>query len=119
MKILIVKLSSLGDVVHAMPAVQDLRQAWPQAQIDWVVEPAFAPLLRSRRLAVWELQPHAQELQRVCPLQLLAEGEGAAAGRGRAGRGALARPLRRPGACRAAPPLTGGARAGTWPTRCS
>ena len=46
MKILIVKLSSLGDVVHAMPAVQDLRQAWPQAQIDWVVEPAFAPLLR-------------------------------------------------------------------------
>lgn len=46
MKVLIVKLSSLGDVVHAMPAVQDLRQAWPQAQIDWVVEPAFAPLLR-------------------------------------------------------------------------
>jgi len=46
LKILIVKLSSLGDVVHAMPAVQDLRQAWPQAQIDWVVEPAFAPLLR-------------------------------------------------------------------------
>ena len=46
MKILIVKLSSLGDVVHAMPAVQDLRQAWPQAQIDGVVEPAFAPLLR-------------------------------------------------------------------------
>ena len=49
MKILIVKLSSLGDVVHAMPAVQDLRQAWPQAQIDWVVEPAFAPLLRRCR----------------------------------------------------------------------
>ncbi len=46
MKILIVKLSSLGDVVHAMPAVQDLRQAWPQAQIDWVVEPACAPRLR-------------------------------------------------------------------------
>ncbi len=46
MKILIVKLSSLGDVVHAMPAVQDLRRALPQAQIDWVVEPAFAPLLR-------------------------------------------------------------------------
>ena len=46
MNILIVKLSSLGDVVHAMPAVQDLRQALPQAQIDWVVEPAFAPLLR-------------------------------------------------------------------------
>ena len=40
------------------------------------IRAAFAPLLRSRRLAVWELQPHAQELQRVCPLQLLgSEGE--------------------------------------------
>ncbi len=46
MKILIVKLSSLGDVVHAMPAVQDLRRAFPQAQIDWVVERDFAPLVR-------------------------------------------------------------------------
>ena len=46
MKILLVKLSSLGDVVHAMPAVQDIRQALPQAQIDWVVEASFAPLVR-------------------------------------------------------------------------
>ncbi len=46
MKILIVKLSSLGDVVHAMPAVQDIRGALPQAQIDWVVERSFAPLVR-------------------------------------------------------------------------
>lgn len=43
--ILIVKLSSLGDVVHAMPAVQDLRAAFPTARIDWVVERAFAPLV--------------------------------------------------------------------------
>lgn len=46
MNILIVKLSSLGDVVHAMPAVQDLRRAFPAAQIDWVVERGFAPLVR-------------------------------------------------------------------------
>ena len=46
MKVLIVKLSSLGDVVHAMAAVQDIRQAFPQAQIDWVVERGFAPLVR-------------------------------------------------------------------------
>jgi heptosyltransferase-1 len=45
-KILIVKLSSLGDVVHAMPAVQDIRAAMPQARIDWVVEKAFAPLVQ-------------------------------------------------------------------------
>lgn len=46
MKILLVKLSSLGDVVHAMPALQDVRLALPQAQVDWVVEGAFAPLVR-------------------------------------------------------------------------
>ncbi len=44
-KVLIVKLSSLGDVVHAMPAVQDLRRAFTGVQIDWVVERAFAPLV--------------------------------------------------------------------------
>ncbi len=44
-KVLIVKLSSLGDVVHAMPAVQDLRGAFPGIQIDWVVESAFVPLV--------------------------------------------------------------------------
>ena len=45
-RILIVKISSLGDVVHAMAAVQDIRRALPNAQIDWVVEGAFAPLVR-------------------------------------------------------------------------
>lgn len=45
MKILLVKLSSLGDVVHTLPVVQDIRAAFPEAQIDWVVEKAFAPLL--------------------------------------------------------------------------
>jgi heptosyltransferase-1 len=44
-RVLIVKLSSLGDVVHAMPAVQDIRRALPGVLIDWVVERAFMPLL--------------------------------------------------------------------------
>lgn len=46
MNILIVKLSSLGDVVHAMPAVQDVRTSLPHAAIDWVVERGFAPLVQ-------------------------------------------------------------------------
>jgi heptosyltransferase-1 len=46
LRVLIVKLSSLGDVVHAMPVVHDIRRVYPGAQIDWVVEPAFAPLVR-------------------------------------------------------------------------
>ncbi|WP_431095562.1 lipopolysaccharide heptosyltransferase I [Polaromonas aquatica] len=45
MKILLVKLSSLGDVVHTLPVVQDIRTALPEAEIDWVVEKSFAPLL--------------------------------------------------------------------------
>jgi heptosyltransferase-1 len=49
MRILIVKLSSLGDVVHALPVVADIRAAHPSALIDWVVEPAFAPLLARTR----------------------------------------------------------------------
>ncbi|CDS53996.1 Lipopolysaccharide heptosyltransferase I [Polaromonas sp. CG9_12] len=44
-RILLVKLSSLGDVVHALPVVQDLLAALPGAQIDWVVEQSFAPVL--------------------------------------------------------------------------
>ncbi len=46
MRVLIVKLSSLGDVVHTLPVVHDIRHALPQAQIDWLVEPAFAGLVR-------------------------------------------------------------------------
>jgi heptosyltransferase-1 len=45
-KILLVKLSSLGDVVHTLPVVQDIRAARPDAQIDWAVERGFAPLVR-------------------------------------------------------------------------
>jgi heptosyltransferase-1 len=44
-KVLVVKLSSLGDVVHAMPAVQDMCAQRPGLQLDWVVERAFVPLV--------------------------------------------------------------------------
>ena len=49
MRVLIVKLSSLGDVVHAMPVVHDIQSVYSSAYIDWVVEPAFAPLVRRVR----------------------------------------------------------------------
>src|SRR5262245_26820806 len=42
--ILFVKTSSLGDVIHHMPAVTDARRHSPQAHIAWVVEEPFAPL---------------------------------------------------------------------------
>lgn len=46
MQILLVKTSSLGDVVHNLPVVSDLRARLPQAKIDWVVEEGFADLPR-------------------------------------------------------------------------
>ncbi|MBU3542193.1 lipopolysaccharide heptosyltransferase I [Polynucleobacter sp. MWH-Loch1C5] len=45
MKILLVKLSSLGDVLHNLPIVWDLRKQYPNGQIDWVVEEGYASLL--------------------------------------------------------------------------
>ena len=44
-KILLVKLSSLGDVLHNLPIVWDLRKRLPDAQIDWVVEEGYVHLL--------------------------------------------------------------------------
>ncbi|MCK9283037.1 MAG: lipopolysaccharide heptosyltransferase I [Rhodocyclaceae bacterium] len=46
MRILLVKTSSLGDVVHNLPVVGDLHRHLPQARIDWVVEEAFADIPR-------------------------------------------------------------------------
>ena len=43
---LIIKPSSLGDVIHAFPAVSLLAKHRPEAKIDWVVVPAFADIVR-------------------------------------------------------------------------
>jgi heptosyltransferase-1 len=45
-RILLIRLSSLGDVIHTFPAVTDLRRALPDAALDWVVEEAYVPLAR-------------------------------------------------------------------------
>ncbi|MFT4174887.1 MAG: lipopolysaccharide heptosyltransferase I [Rhodocyclaceae bacterium] len=44
--VLLVKTSSLGDVIHNLPVVTDLRRIWPHLQIDWVVEESFADIPR-------------------------------------------------------------------------
>ena len=58
-RILIVRLSALGDLVIATALLDGLRQAHPQAEIDWLVQPEFAPLLRSQQpeiaaIHLWE-----------------------------------------------------------------
>jgi lipopolysaccharide heptosyltransferase I len=44
-RLLLIKLSALGDVIHALPTLEALRTAFPQAGITWLVEAAYAPLL--------------------------------------------------------------------------
>jgi heptosyltransferase-1 len=44
MRVLIVKLTSMGDLVQALPALSDARQALPGIQFDWVVDEAFAEI---------------------------------------------------------------------------
>jgi heptosyltransferase I len=50
MKILLIKLSSIGDVVHTLPAFSAIRQALPNAEISWVVEKGSAEILRHNPL---------------------------------------------------------------------
>jgi lipopolysaccharide heptosyltransferase I len=64
-RILVVRLGSLGDLVHTLPAVNALRRAFPAAEIDWLVDavhksflelvPGLASIvvLRDRRIGAW------------------------------------------------------------------
>ena len=65
--VLFIKTSSLGDVIHHMPALTEARARRPDARFAWVVEEAFAPLVRLHpavELAIpvaarsWRLAPH-------------------------------------------------------------
>lgn len=73
MKILIVKLSSIGDVIHTLPALAALRRHFPSAEISWIVERSSAQLLRENPLLdhlieidtrVWRRQWRAPETWR-------------------------------------------------------
>jgi heptosyltransferase-1 len=54
MKILLIRVSSLGDVLHNMPIVQDILRYDPSTQIDWVVEENFVDLVK--------LNPHVRKI---------------------------------------------------------
>ena len=57
MKIAIVKLSSLGDIVHAMVVLQFIKKHYPESVIDWVVEKRFKGIL--------ENNPHINQIHTV------------------------------------------------------
>src|SRR6266571_3000494 len=47
-RILIIRLSSMGDIIHTLPAVAALRRAFPLAALGWVIEKRWAELLCAR-----------------------------------------------------------------------
>jgi heptosyltransferase-1 len=58
MDILIVKTSSLGDIIHAFPILPYLKERYPGANIDWVVEQPFAEMVKAHPMVnqVFEIQ---------------------------------------------------------------
>ncbi|MDN5102845.1 lipopolysaccharide heptosyltransferase I [Aliarcobacter butzleri] len=46
-RIAIIKLSAMGDIIHAMVALQYIKRKYPNLQIDWFVESTFAPILEN------------------------------------------------------------------------
>lgn len=44
LQILVVKLTSMGDALHLLPALSDLQQRFPEAEIDWLIEDSFAEI---------------------------------------------------------------------------
>ena|SRR6185437_10131551 len=48
-RFLVVRMSALGDIVHTLPAVHALRESFPAARIDWLVDEKWAPILAGNR----------------------------------------------------------------------
>nr|WP_272887249.1 lipopolysaccharide heptosyltransferase I [Stutzerimonas stutzeri] len=71
---MLVKTSSLGDVVHTLPALTDAQRAMPGIQFDWVVEEGFAEI-PAWHPAVAQVIPVAIRRWRKHPLKTLRSGE--------------------------------------------
>ena len=57
-RFLVVRLGSLGDIVHTLPAVAALRESFPEAEIVWLTHPRWGELVESSALALelWEIE---------------------------------------------------------------
>ena len=81
-KILLIKLSAVGDVVHTFPVLNKLRRRYPAARLDWLVTPAIGELLqhnpaisnviefaRDERSAPWRIAPFVAAARLVAQLR--------------------------------------------------
>jgi len=62
-RFLVVRLGSLGDIVHTFPAVAGLRESFPNAEIVWLTHPRWKELVESSALAteIWETETRSYE----------------------------------------------------------
>lgn len=77
MRVLLIKTSSMGDVIHTLPALTDALEAFPSLKVDWVVEENFADLAH-RHPAVNAVIPCALRRWRKHPFRARRSGEWAA-----------------------------------------
>jgi lipopolysaccharide heptosyltransferase I len=70
-RILIIKLGSIGDVVHTLPAVADLKAAFPDSEVDWLVEPKAAVILEGNPQIHEVIQIDTQHWRRTWSLASL------------------------------------------------
>jgi len=64
MRILVVKLGSIGDIVHTLPALAAIRRALPDSEISWVVERGSAEILRDNPLLDSLIEVQTKALRR-------------------------------------------------------
>ncbi|MCB1022793.1 MAG: lipopolysaccharide heptosyltransferase I [Acidobacteria bacterium] len=64
MRILFVKLSSIGDVIHTLPALSAVKRALPESEISWVVEKKSAEILRNNPLVSRLIEVDTKTLRR-------------------------------------------------------
>lgn len=73
-RVLLIKLTSMGDLMHALPAITDARQIMPGIEFDWVVDEAFAEVA-SWHKAVKQIIPSAHRRWKKNLTQSIASGQ--------------------------------------------
>jgi heptosyltransferase I len=63
-RILVVRLGSMGDVIHVLPAVASLKHSFPHSRLSWVIKPRWAPLLEGNPF-VDEIIPFHRSVQGI------------------------------------------------------
>ena len=72
MRVLIIKLTSMGDLMHALPALTDASKVYPEIQFDWIVDKSFSavpswhPKVSKIITRIWEIKAPPSEKNILC-----------------------------------------------------